>query len=59
MSYTDLVKNGADATDLRKRLVAGETVAVTIHIPENFGHSAKEEISLRDTTFSAFCENAF
>lgn len=52
MGYTDLVKNGAGATDLRKHLVAGETVAVTIRIPENLRDSAKEEASLRGTTFS-------
>ena len=53
MSYTDLVKNGADATDLHKHLVGGETVAVTIRTPEILRDSAKEETSLRGTTFSA------
>ena len=53
MSYTELVKSGADATDLRKHLVGGDTVAVTIRIPANLRDSAKEEAALRGTTFSA------
>lgn len=53
MNYLELVKNGADVTDLRKHLVGGETVAVTIRIPENLRDSAKEEAAMRGTSFSA------
>ena len=53
MSYNELVESGASATDLRKHLVGGDTVAVTIRIPANLRDSAKEEATLRGTTFSA------
>ena len=53
MSYNELVESGASATDLRKHLVDGDTVAVTIRIPANLRDSAKEEAALRGTTFSA------
>lgn len=53
MGYTDLVKKGVDATDMREYLVGGDTVAVTIRIPANLRDSAKEEASLRGSTFSA------
>lgn len=54
MSYTDLVKNGAGATDMRAYLVEGEQTAVTIRIPKNLRDGAKEAALLRGTTFSSF-----
>ena len=53
MSYTELCKSGAPATEMREFLVGGDTVAITIRIPQNLRDSAKEEATLRGTTFSA------
>ena len=53
MSYTELCKSGAPATEMREFLVGGDTVAITIRIPQNLRDSAKEEAALRGTTFSA------
>ncbi|MEC4176208.1 hypothetical protein VIN30_07080 [Adlercreutzia sp. R7] len=53
MGYTELVGRGISATDLRKHLTGGDTVAVTARIPANLRDSAKEEIVLRGTTISA------
>ena len=38
---------------MREFLVGGDTVAVTVRIPQNLRDSAKEEATLRGTTFSA------
>lgn len=53
MDYAQLLKSNADATDIQKYLVDGDTVAVTIRIPRNLRDSAKDEASRRGTTFSA------
>lgn len=53
VDYMDLIKAGVDSTDIRKFLVEGETVAVTIRIPKNLRDSAKEAASCRGTSFSA------
>ena len=53
MSYNDLLESGATETELRKHLVSGGTVAITIRIPSNLRDSVKEEAALRGTTFSA------
>ena len=51
--YTDLLESSADQTSLRKFLVDGEYVAVTIRIPRNLRDSAKEYAALRGMSFSA------
>lgn len=53
MEYIDLIKSGADATDIKAFLANGDTVAVTIRIPMNLRDSAKKEAELRGTTFSS------
>lgn len=53
MDYAQLLKTNADATDIQKYLVGGETVAVTIRIPKNLRDSAKDEASRRGSNFSA------
>ncbi|MBQ6390207.1 MAG: hypothetical protein IJH88_01120 [Eggerthellaceae bacterium] len=53
LSYTELLKRRADATDIQEYLIGGDTVAVTIRIPRNLRDSAKEAAALRGTTFSA------
>lgn len=54
MSYIDLVKKDADATDIQAFLIGGNQTAITIRIPENLRDSAKEAAALRGTTFSSF-----
>ena len=53
MDYVNLVKSGADETDMRAYLAGGETVAITIRIPANLRDSVKKEAELRGTTFSS------
>lgn len=53
MSYTELIKQGADSTDIQEYLIGGDTVAVTIRIPQHLRDSAKEAAALRGTNFSA------
>ncbi len=54
MAYSDLIKSGADATDIQKHLTEGQQVAITIRIPENLRNASKEEAALRGMSFSAF-----
>jgi hypothetical protein len=53
MKYSELINNRATPTEMRKYLVGGETVAITIRIPQNLRDSAKEAAALRGTSFSA------
>ena len=53
MSYARMAEGNANDTEKRRRLVGGETVAVTIRIPANLRDAAKEEATLRGTSFSA------
>ena len=54
MTYSELVKSGADETDIRSYLAEGKQVAVTFRVPENLRDSAKEVAELRGMSFSAF-----
>ncbi|MEQ2638262.1 YlcI/YnfO family protein [Paratractidigestivibacter faecalis] len=54
MSYLDLLRDNASATEIREHLGGGEQTAITIRIPENLRDAAKEEASLRGMSFSAF-----
>ena len=54
MTYSELVKSGADETDIRSYLAEGKQVAVAFCIPENLRDSAKEAAELRGMSFSAF-----
>lgn len=42
MSYKELIRSDADATDIQQYLVDGEMTAITIRIPKNLRDSAKE-----------------
>lgn len=53
MSYKELIKSGADATDIQQYLVDGEMTAITIRIPKNLRDSAKEAAELKGMSFSA------
>lgn len=52
MSYKELIRNGADVTDIQQYLVDGEMTAITIRIPKNLRDSAKEVAELRGMSFS-------
>ena len=53
MGYSELIDEGTTSTEMRKYLIEGETVAITIRIPKNLRDSAKEAAALRGTSFSA------
>lgn len=53
MSYKELIKSGADSTDIQQYLADGEMTAITIRIPKNLRDSAKEAAELRGMSFSA------
>jgi hypothetical protein len=58
MSYSDLLKSGADLNEQRKYLAGGEQVAITIRIPANLRDAGKEEAEMESTSFSAFIRDA-
>ncbi|MDY3291607.1 MAG: YlcI/YnfO family protein [Parolsenella sp.] len=58
MSYSDLLKSGADMNEQRKYLAGGEQVAITIRIPANLRDAGKEEAEMESTSFSAFIRDA-
>lgn len=58
MSYSDLLKLGADLNEQRKYLAGGEQVAITIRIPANLRDAGKEEAEMESTSFSAFIRDA-
>ena len=53
-SYMELVGSKASETDIRRYLVEGERVSVTMRIPDTLRDAAKEEAALRGMSFSAF-----
>lgn len=53
-SYTELVDSKASETDIRRYLMEGERVSVTMRIPDTLRDAAKEEAALRGMSFSAF-----
>ncbi len=53
-SYTELVESKASETDIRRYLVDGERVSVTMRIPDTLRDAAKEEAALRGMSFSTF-----
>ena len=53
-SYTELVDSKPSETDIRRYLVEGERVSVTMRIPDTLRDAAKEEAALRGMSFSAF-----
>lgn len=58
MSYSDLLKSGANINEQRKYLVGGDQVAITIRIPANLRDAGKEEAEMQSTSFSAFIRDA-
>ncbi len=52
--YTELVESKASETDIRRYLVEGERVSVTLRIPDTLREAAKQEAALRGMSFSAF-----
>ena len=53
-SYTKLVNRKASKTEIRRNLVGGERVSVTLRIPDTLRDVAKKEASLRSMSFSTF-----
>ena len=53
-SYTELRARNATTTEIRRHLVDGERVSVTLRIPDTLRDAAKEEAALRGMSFSAF-----
>lgn len=53
INYRELIKSGADPTDVQRFLADGEMTAITIRIPKNLRDSAKEAAELRGMSFSA------
>lgn len=53
MNYIELVKNGADQTEIQQYLAEGEQVAITIRLPKNLRDAAKSSAALQGTNFSA------
>ena len=47
MGYADMIRNGANPTDIREYLVSGE------QIPDTLRDAAKEAAALKGTSFSA------
>ena len=54
MTYSDLLKNDANETDIRSYLAEGNQVSVAFRIPQNLRDSAKQAAELRGMSFSAF-----
>lgn len=53
MGYADMIRNGANPTDIREYLVSGEQTAITVRIPDTLRDAAKEAAALKGTSFSA------
>ena len=53
-TYGELVQKKADETEIRRVLVDGNHVSVTLRIPCTLRDAAKEEAALRGMSFSAF-----
>lgn len=53
-TYGELIRQKADETEIRRFLVDGEQVSVTLRIPDALRDAAKEEAALRGMSFSAF-----
>ena len=53
-TYGELIRQKADETEIRRFLVDGEQVSVTLRIPDTLRDAAKEEAALRGMSFSAF-----
>lgn len=53
-TYAELVDSNASETEIRRYLVDGNRVSVTLRIPDTLRDAAKEEAALRGMSFSAF-----
>ncbi|WP_277070841.1 YlcI/YnfO family protein [Slackia exigua] len=53
-TYAELVDSNASETEIRRHLVDGNRVSVTLRIPDTLRDAAKEEAALRGMSFSAF-----
>lgn len=53
-TYSELIEKSACVTEIRRHLVEGGQVSVTLRIPDTLRDAAKEEAALRGMSFSAF-----
>lgn len=53
MSYTELIRQGSNATEIKEFLAGGDIVPITIRIPQNLRDAAKESANLQGMSFSA------
>lgn len=53
-TYAELVDSNASETEIRRHLVDGNRVSVTLRIPDTLRDAAKEAAALRGMSFSAF-----
>lgn len=54
MKYSELVDSNATPVELQAFLVGGETVPVSMRIPENLRDAAKEAAELSGMSFTSF-----
>lgn len=54
MKYSELLDNGAAPSELQAFLVGGNTVPVSMRIPENLRDAAKEAAALSGMSFTTF-----
>lgn len=54
MKYSELASGKFESTQVREYLVAGDTTAITIRIPEHLKTIAAEKASLNGLSFSAY-----
>lgn len=53
MKYADLLDGHASRSEMQSFLVGGESVAVTVRIPENLREAAKKAAELNGVSFTA------
>lgn len=54
MKYSELLDSGAMPSELQAFLVGGDTVPVSMRIPENLRDAAKEAAELSGMSFTSF-----
>jgi predicted DNA binding CopG/RHH family protein len=57
MKYTQLIDEGASASERQTFLSEGGMTAVTLRIPRNLKDAAAENASLKGMSFSAYVRN--
>ena len=58
MTYTNLIKSDATATEIIVHLIGSEATAITIRLPQNLRNAAKKTATLQGTSFSSLVRKA-